>query len=82
MLILSLPPLSRHGILLILDEVQTGFGRTGSMFAADWLDGGVKADILVMAKGIANGFPLSAIGTRGDLSIRQPPGPLLPNLIL
>jgi 4-aminobutyrate aminotransferase-like enzyme len=67
--------LSRHGILLVADEVQTGFGRTGSMFAVDWLDEGcVKPDILVMAKGIANGFPLSAIATRSDLSVHQPPG--------
>jgi 4-aminobutyrate aminotransferase len=48
----------QHGILLILDEVQTGFGRTGEMFAAQVLD--VQPDIMVIAKGIANGFPLSA----------------------
>jgi 4-aminobutyrate aminotransferase len=47
-----------HGILLILDEVQTGFGRTGQMFAAQTL--GVRPDIMAIAKGIANGFPLSA----------------------
>lgn len=47
---------TRYGLLLIADEVQTGFGRTGSMFASDWLDGGVNPDILVMAKGIANGY--------------------------
>lgn len=64
----------RHNILLIADEVQSGFGRTGSMFACDWIDGGVQPDILVMAKGLANGFPISAIGTRSDLSIHQPPG--------
>ncbi|CAE7747456.1 unnamed protein product, partial [Symbiodinium microadriaticum] len=64
-----------HGILLVADEVQTGFGRTGSMFAVDWLDdGAVHPDILIMAKGIANGFPLSAIATRSDLSDHQPPG--------
>ena len=48
-----------HGILLILDEVQTGFGRTGDWFAADVL--GVQPDILVLGKAIANGFPLSAV---------------------
>jgi len=48
----------RHGILLILDEVQTGFGRTGQMFAAQTL--GVRPDIMAVAKGIANGFPLGA----------------------
>jgi 4-aminobutyrate aminotransferase len=47
-----------HGILLILDEVQTGFGRTGQMFAAQTFD--VRPDIMAIAKGIANGFPLSA----------------------
>lgn len=54
--------------------MQTGFGRTGSMFASDWIDGGVSPDILVCAKGLANGYPISAIGTRSDLSIKQPPG--------
>jgi 4-aminobutyrate aminotransferase len=47
-----------HGILLILDEVQTGFGRTGQMFAAQVFQ--VRPDIMCIAKGIANGFPLSA----------------------
>jgi len=47
-----------HGIMLILDEVQTGFGRTGEMFAAQVFD--VHPDIMAIAKGIANGFPLGA----------------------
>jgi 4-aminobutyrate aminotransferase len=47
-----------HGILLIFDEVQTGFGRTGEMFASQTF--GVRPDIMAIAKGIANGFPLSA----------------------
>ena len=47
-----------HGILLIFDEVQSGFGRTGQMFAAQTL--GVRPDIMAVAKGIANGFPLGA----------------------
>lgn len=47
-----------HGILLIVDEVQTGFGRTGQMFASQVF--GVQPDIMAIAKGIANGFPLSA----------------------
>jgi 4-aminobutyrate aminotransferase len=47
-----------HGILLIFDEVQSGFGRTGQMFAAQTL--GVRPDIMSIAKGIANGFPLGA----------------------
>lgn len=47
-----------HGILLIVDEVQTGFGRTGEMFATQL--SGVTPDIMAIAKGIASGFPLSA----------------------
>ena len=48
----------QHNILLILDEVQTGFGRTGQMFASQVF--GVRPDIMAIAKGIANGFPMSA----------------------
>ena len=48
---------AQHGILLIADEVQTGFGRTGELFAVRHWD--VEPDILVMAKGIASGLPLS-----------------------
>ena len=48
----------QHNILLILDEVQTGFGRTGQMFASQVY--GVRPDIMAIAKGIANGFPMSA----------------------
>lgn len=62
----------KHNILLIIDEVQTGFGRTGTMFASEWLD--IKPDIIVCAKGLANGFPLSAVGTRKDIADHQPPG--------
>lgn len=47
--------------------MQTGFGRTGAMFASEWMDGGVRPDVLVMAKGIANGFPISAIGAERSL---------------
>ena len=62
----------RHGILLIVDEVQTGFGRTGQMFACEHF--GVEPDILLMAKGIAGGMPLSAFVTRKELSSKWPPG--------
>lgn len=62
----------REGILLVLDEVQTGFGRTGKMFATEHY--GVRPDILVIAKGIANGFPLSAIVSRKELMDIQKPG--------
>lgn len=47
------------GTLLIMDEVQSGYGRSGQFFAHQW--SGVKADIVSMAKGIANGFPVGAI---------------------
>jgi 4-aminobutyrate aminotransferase len=62
----------RHGILLILDEVQTGFGRTGEMFAAQVFD--VRPDIMAIAKGIANGFPLSATVASHELMSRWLPG--------
>ncbi|KAK6497834.1 hypothetical protein TWF481_012234 [Arthrobotrys musiformis] len=61
-----------HGILLILDEVQSGFGRTGKYFAAEHWN--VRPDILVMAKGIANGLPLSGIAANKELMDRQNPG--------
>ena len=51
-----------HGILLIADETQSGFGRTGKMFAIEAL--GVQPDIICMAKGISSGFPFAALGTR------------------
>ena len=63
---------SEHGILLIADEVQTGFGRTGEMFAVRHWD--VEPDIVVMAKGIASGLPLSGILARKELMDRLPPG--------
>ena len=55
----------KYGILLIFDEVQTGFGRTGNMFA--WQTHGVKPDIMCCAKGIENGLPLSAVVGRADV---------------
>jgi 4-aminobutyrate aminotransferase len=62
----------RHGILLIADEIQTGFGRTGRMWATDWYD--ARPDIVVMAKGIASGLPLSGIMARRELIERFAPG--------
>ncbi|RCI06424.1 hypothetical protein CU098_012794 [Rhizopus stolonifer] len=62
----------KHGILLICDEVQSGFGRTGKMFAVEHF--GVEPDILVMAKGIASGYPLSAIVSRKEIMDLQPAG--------
>lgn len=55
----------RHGILLIFDEVQTGFGRTGEWFAAQTF--GVEPDIICLAKSIANGFPLGATAARREI---------------
>ncbi len=61
----------KYGILLIFDEVQTGFGRTGKMFAAEhW---GVEPDIICMAKGIASGMPLGAIVAKSEI-MSWPPG--------
>lgn len=61
-----------HGILLVADEVQTGFGRTGSFFAVEQF--GVIPDILIMAKGIASGLPLSGIAARHDVMAKWHPG--------
>ena len=49
----------KHGILLILDEVQCGMGRTGKLFAHEWT--GITPDIMMSAKGIGGGFPLGAV---------------------
>src|SRR4029078_7020834 len=62
----------KHGILLVADEIQSGAGRTGTMWAVDqW---GVKPDILLTAKGIASGMPLGAMVARADLSTGAGPG--------
>ncbi|WP_349774014.1 aspartate aminotransferase family protein [Fictibacillus phosphorivorans] len=62
----------QHGILLIFDEVQTGFGRTGEWFAAQALD--VTPDIMAIAKGIASGLPLSATVASKELMKQWPLG--------
>lgn len=61
-----------HGILLIFDEVQSGMGRTGNWFAAHSY--GITPDILTVAKGIASGFPLSALVSRRDIMEQWPVG--------
>ncbi len=56
------------GALLIFDEVQTGFGRTGRMFAFEWY--GIEPDILCLAKGIAGGFPMGAVLVNNKVNIQ------------
>jgi len=62
----------RHGILLVVDEVQTGWGRTGRFWGHDHF--GVRPDVLVTAKGLASGFPLSAIAAPAELMAKAWPG--------
>jgi 4-aminobutyrate aminotransferase len=57
-----------HGILLVLDEVQTGFGRTGKFFGHQ--HAGIKPDIMIMAKGMASGFPISGIASSQEIMSR------------
>lgn len=63
-----------HGIVLIADEVQTGFARTGRMFAMEAYD--VVADLTTMAKGLGGGLPLAAVTGRADLMDAANPGGL------
>ncbi len=64
----------QHGMLLIADEVQTGFARTGKMFAMDHHD--VAPDITTMAKSLAGGFPLAAVTGRAEIMDAPNPGGL------
>ncbi|QRM57262.1 4-aminobutyrate--2-oxoglutarate transaminase [Sinorhizobium sp. BG8] len=61
----------QHGILLIADEVQTGFARTGKLFAME--HHGIAADLVTMAKGLGGGFPIAAVTGRAE--IMDAPGP-------
>ena len=61
-----------HGILLIMDEVQSGFGRTGKFFCYQHAD--IEPDIIVMAKGLGSGLPISAIGASAELMAHWKPG--------
>ncbi len=63
---------SRWGILLVLDEVQSGMGRTGKWFACEHFD--IVPDIMTIAKGIASGMPLSALAGRREIMERWDPG--------
>ena len=60
----------KHGILLVMDEVQSGIGRTGKMFACE--HEGIVPDIILVAKGLASGMPLGAIIARADIMKWQP----------
>lgn len=62
----------RHGIVLIFDEIQTGFGRTGKFFGHQHFD--VRPDVITMAKGLASGFPISGIAASKELMSRAWPG--------
>lgn len=62
----------KHNILLIIDEVQSGFGRTGKMFNVEY--SGVRPDIMTIAKGLANGFPLSGVVSKKEYTDKLKPG--------
>lgn len=63
-----------HGIVLIADEIQTGFGRTGKMFSIEHAD--VEPDLITMAKGIAGGFPIAAVVGKSEVMDAPLPGGL------
>jgi 4-aminobutyrate aminotransferase len=62
----------RYGICLVADEIQTGYGRTGKFWAQDHF--GLRPDVLVTAKGLASGFPLSGIAASSELMAKAWPG--------
>lgn len=63
-----------HGILLIIDEVQSGFARTGKLFASEYY--AIKPDLITMAKSLAGGLPLSAVAGRAEVMDAPAPGGL------
>lgn len=64
----------KHGIVLICDEIQTGFARTGKMFATEYH--GIEPDLITMAKGLAGGFPLAAVVGKAEVMDAPNPGGL------
>jgi 4-aminobutyrate aminotransferase/(S)-3-amino-2-methylpropionate transaminase len=63
-----------HGIVLIADEIQTGFGRTGKFFASEYA--GIEPDLVTVAKGVAGGFPLAAVVGKSEIMDAPLPGGL------
>jgi 4-aminobutyrate aminotransferase/(S)-3-amino-2-methylpropionate transaminase len=63
-----------HGIVLIIDEIQTGFGRTGTFFNVE--RSGIEPDLITMAKGIAGGYPISAVVGKAEIMDAPEPGGL------
>ncbi len=63
-----------HGIVLVADEIQTGFGRTGKMFCAEYA--GIEPDLITVAKGMANGFPIAAVVGKSEIMDSPLPGGL------
>lgn len=63
-----------HGIVMIVDEIQTGFGRTGTLFACE--QAGIEPDLMTIAKSLAGGFPLSGVIGKADIMDSVPPGGL------
>jgi len=62
----------QHGILLVLDEVQTGIGRTGKLFAYEWAD--ITPDVMAVAKGLGGGFPVGAVLATAEAAKGMTPG--------
>jgi 4-aminobutyrate aminotransferase/(S)-3-amino-2-methylpropionate transaminase len=63
-----------HGIVMIVDEIQTGFGRTGRFFASEYA--GIEPDIITIAKGVAGGYPLAAVTGKSEIMDAPLPGGL------
>jgi 4-aminobutyrate aminotransferase/(S)-3-amino-2-methylpropionate transaminase len=61
-----------HGIVMIVDEIQTGFARTGKMFCSEYA--GIEADLMTVAKGMANGFPIAAVVGKAEIMDAALPG--------
>ena len=62
----------QHGLLLVLDEVQTGIGRTGKLFAYEWV--GITPDVMAIAKGLGGGFPVGAVLATAEAAKGMTPG--------